>query len=104
MAPPIVRRAQADHDLDAAAYWHADNAGADVALRSVAAVEAEAGRLAASPGLGSPRIAEAVGLPGLRSRRVPRFPYLILYRAGAELTVERLLHDKRDIPALLVNG
>jgi plasmid stabilization system protein ParE len=54
------------------------------------------------PGIGSPRAGELCDIPGLRVRRVDRFPcgwyYFIL---ADHLDVVRLLADPQDIAAML---
>ena len=54
------------------------------------------------PGTGSPRYGNLLGIRGLRSWPLDRFPYLIFYIERADhLDVLRLLHQSRDIPAQL---
>ena len=54
------------------------------------------------PGTGSPRHAHLLGIKGLRSRKLGRFPYLILYlERDDHIDVWRILHAQRDIPARL---
>ena len=48
---------------------------------------------------GSPRIADAVALPGLRVWRVPRFPLLVIALEREDrFDLIRVLHAKRDLP------
>lgn len=55
------------------------------------------------PGTGSPRYGNLLGIRGLRSWQLDRFPYLIFYIERADhLDVLRLLHQSRDIPAQLI--
>ena len=52
------------------------------------------------PAAGSSRYAHELNLPGLRSRTVGKFPYLVFYiEHTVELDVWRILHGARDIPA-----
>jgi len=77
-------------------------AGAAVALRFVDEVERALAEIAAHPAAGSPRYAHALDLPGLRFRRLRRFPHLVFYLDGAGgPAVLRVLHGARDIPASL---
>ena len=49
---------------------------------------------------GSPRDAHELGLPGLRSWALKRYPYLVFYVERTDhVDVWRVLHEDRDIPA-----
>jgi toxin ParE1/3/4 len=62
-------------------------------------IEAAAERVGAHPFHGRPRNDI---LPGLRAVLV--HPYVIFYRVGeGEVEVVRVLHERRDLPALLRN-
>ena len=51
------------------------------------------------PGIGSPRWAHELNLPGLRSWRIQGYPWLVFYvEAEANVDVWRVLHAKLDIP------
>ncbi len=48
-------------------------------------------------------VALLLSVPGLRSRPVEGYPYRIFYRdREAEVDVWRVLHERRDIPDLLL--
>ena len=65
-------------------------------------VDAEFQHLRQHPGTGSPRYGFLLGMPGLRSWPVKRFPYVIFFLDQDDhLTVVRVLHQARDIPAHL---
>lgn len=99
-AKPVIPRALARQDVEAAVDHYADVAGSDVALDFVSALETAFRAIAAKPGTGSPRFAHDLELPGLRTRRIARFPYLIFYlERDDHIDVWRVLHDRRDIPA-----
>ena len=66
MGKPVTPRAQARTDVENIVGHYLREAGADVALRFVAALEVAYGAIAARPGAGSPRFAHELGLPGLR--------------------------------------
>ena len=52
------------------------------------------------PATGSPLYGHALGLPGLRSRRLKRYPYLIFQiDRDDHMDVWRVVHAQRDIPA-----
>ena len=71
-----------------------DDLGARFFDAAIAAFEA----VETAPGLGSPRVGEAIGLPGLRRIGVDGFPcgWLYLERA-ADIDVIRLLADRQDL-------
>ena len=101
-ARPVQFRHLASADLDAAIDYYLSEAGQDVALRFVDAVERTARRAGKNPQLGTLRFAYELGLPGLRALPVGRYPYLMFY-VGREdvIDVWRLLHTSRDIPTTL---
>lgn len=105
MGKPAQLRAVAADDVDRAVDHYLDEAGPDVAARFVDALERALGRLARQPQLGSLRFAYDLGIPGLRTWPVPRFPSLIFYvEQDDRLDVWRVLHDRRDIPATLATS
>jgi toxin ParE1/3/4 len=58
--------------------------------------------LSRHPGAGASRYAYELDIPGLRSWPLRRFPYLIFYMEQADhIDVWRVLHGRRDIPALM---
>ena len=101
-AKPVVPREQARRDVEAAIDHYADEAGADVAFGFIDALENADRLIAARPATGSPRYGHELGLPGLRHRRLKRYPYLIFHvdRDG-HVDIWRVLHAQRDIPARL---
>ncbi len=65
-------------------------------------LEAFAG-IARNPAAGFPRYSHELGVPGLRTRPVRRFPFLVFYKEGVDhVGVWRVLHAQRDVPAQLV--
>ena len=99
---PIILRDAAIQDVDAAIQYYAREAGEAVTLRFVDALRAAYARIAARPGVGSPRYDLTLGLPGLRSLLLKRFPYQIFYLdRGDHIDLWRVLHAHRDIPAWL---
>lgn len=96
----IRPRAQAIRDAEEAVDHYIVDAGADVALRFVDALEAAYRAISARPATGSPRYAHELDLPGLRTRKLARFPYLVFYMdRGDHVDVWRVLHARRNIPA-----
>ncbi|HMO49389.1 MAG TPA: type II toxin-antitoxin system RelE/ParE family toxin [Rubrivivax sp.] len=99
---PLVVRPQAQADIDDAIGHYLLEAGEDVAARLADAVVAAFERLARNPGLGSPREGLLPAAPGLRSRSLRPWPYLIFcVQGGQMLDVVRMLHGARDIPVTL---
>lgn len=100
---PLHIRPLAAADIDAAVdYLLEENVQA--AQRFLDATESAFALLAQRPGLGSQRFAQL--LPGVQIRSWPLsgHPYLVFYletKRGTE--VIRLLHTRRDIPAILAD-
>lgn len=89
--------------LVAAVDFYLDNAP-QVAGRFVEATERCLQTSAKSPGAGSARVGDLLDIPGLRCRAVTGFPYLVFYRfTSDEVIVGRLLHEARDLEALLAD-
>ena len=56
------------------------------------------------PGMGSPRLGELLGIPGLRAWRVGTFPLLwCCFERGDHLGVVRLLGERQDLAAKVLN-
>jgi len=99
---PIIPREQARRDIDVALDHYVEEAGERVALGFVDEIEAAFAAISRNPGLGSPRFAYELELPGLRTRRLRRYPYLVFYvETDQVIDVWRVLHARRDIPAWL---
>ena len=59
-------------------------------------------RRCADPGIGSPTLGKLLGIPGLRTWRVAKFPLLWCYfERGDHLDMVRLLGERQDIAAIL---
>lgn len=101
MAARSVRlRQRAAIDIDRAADYYRNEAGAEVALRFVDAVERAVGQIDRSPHSGSLRFSYELEIPDLRVRPVTRFPYLVFYVVGDKVVdVWRILHSRRDMPS-----
>lgn len=97
---PVVPRTAARADVEKAIEDYLAEAGPEVALGFVDALERTYAAIAEVPGIGSPRRAHELNLPGLRSWRIQGYPWLIFHvEAEASIDVWRVLHAKRDIPA-----
>ena len=104
-AKPVVLRDRADRDIEAVVDYYAQESGADVATGFVEELQNGLHTIAEHPGTGSPRYAQELDLPGLRSRKVARYPQLIFYmEQNDHIDVWRVLHAQRDIPAWLQEG
>ena len=97
---PVVLRQQARRDVEEAVRYYRREAGAVVAARFVLSFESTNRSIASHPAAGSPRYAHELNLPGLRTRLLRRFPYLLFYvERDDHIDLWRVLHAKRDIPA-----
>jgi toxin ParE1/3/4 len=76
----IVPRELARSDVEAAVDYYAREAGSEVALGFIDALEDAYDLIASHPEAGSLRYAYELGLPDLRSVSLKRYPYLIFYR------------------------
>lgn len=96
---PVVPRERAVQDAEAAVDYYAAEAGEAVALRFVEALEGAYRNIGSQPAAGSPRYSHELDLPGLRSRLMRRFPYLVFYIEREDcVDIWRVLHAHRDIP------
>ncbi|WP_083338430.1 type II toxin-antitoxin system RelE/ParE family toxin [Ensifer sp. LCM 4579] len=95
----IVPRELARSDVEASVDYYAHEAGSDVALGFIDALQAAYDLIASHPEAGSLRYAYELGLPDLRSVPLKRYPYLIFFHNRPNhVDVWRVLHAKRDIP------
>ena len=77
-------------------------ATAAVALAFIDALEETFQQMAEHPAVGSPRYADELTLPGLRSRVVKGFLYLVInVERESDIDTWRVLNAARDIPAWL---
>ena len=99
---PVILRKLAEADVDAALAYYLSETGADTALAFVEQLEQANHRISNDPAIYSPRWGTELNLPGLRSLRLSKFPYVIFYIEQADhIDVWRVLHAQRDIPAYL---
>ncbi|YCI06241.1 type II toxin-antitoxin system RelE/ParE family toxin (plasmid) [Ensifer sp. D2-11] len=95
----IIPRELARDDIEAAIDYYAREAGTEVALGFIDALQAAYELIASHPESGSLRYAYELGLPDLRGVSLKRYPHLVFYRVEAGyVDVWRVLHAKRDIP------
>lgn len=99
---PVILRKLAEIDVDTALTYYMAEAGADIALAFIGALEEANHRISKDPAIYSPRWGTELNLPGLRSLRVSKFPYVVFYMEQPDhIDVWRVLHAQRDIPAFL---
>jgi toxin ParE1/3/4 len=103
MSLEIVESDGAVADLDEIADYIVSNGNPAGAERVLRAVRSAYSRLAANPGIGSPRDYGLAEFRGLRMLPVPRYPvYLIFYHAtDTDLIIRRVIHGARDIERVL---
>ncbi|WP_082099326.1 type II toxin-antitoxin system RelE/ParE family toxin [Demequina maris] len=95
---------RADEDIATAIAHYVTVAGVEVALGFIDALESSIAVLADNPSIGSTRFAIVTAIPDLRGLTLPRFPYVILYTADADvLRIHRVLHTARDLPEELAD-
>ncbi len=92
-------------DRQAEVRYYRRQAGSTVAVRFVIASDATLDQLEFDPGIGSPALGTAIGIPGLRSWRVTGFPLLWFYfERDNHLDVARLLGERQDISTILTEA
>ena len=98
---PVVRRAKVDDDIRQAISYYREHAP-EVTGKFIDAIEEVFRHIDRHPGMGSPRYAHELDLPGLQFWVCHRFPYLVFYVERPEVVeVWRVLHGSRDIPQSL---
>jgi len=99
-AKAVVPRALALRDIEEGVDHYLREAGERVASRFIDDVESVFGVIARNPAAGSPRYAFELDIPGLRTWRLKRYPYLVFYvDLEGRIDVWRVIHAGRDIPA-----
>ncbi len=95
-------RAAAERDVEDAVVYYRDEAGPQIALDFLDALEVAIAHLCDYPLSGSLRFAFELEIPDLRSWTLQRFPYLVFYVPDDDrIDIWRVLHARRDIPAFL---
>jgi toxin ParE1/3/4 len=99
-----VLRPQALRDQQGEVRYYRKEGGARVATSVVKASNAALDQIELDPGIGSPTLGKRLGIPGLRTWRVAKFPLLWCYfERGDHLDVVRLLGERQDVAAILGN-
>lgn len=104
-AKRLAFRGKALADVEAAARWYAEEAGAPTAERFLSELGKAYAHIAARAASGSPRWGHALNLPGLRAWKLGRFSHLVFYvEHDSHIEVWRVLHGARDIPAAFADA
>ncbi|MNO83432.1 Plasmid stabilization system protein [compost metagenome] len=99
-AKPVIPRALANQDIEEALAYYLSEAGEQVALGFVDALERAYSHIARHPAAGTTRYAHELDLPGLRCWGLKRYPQVVFYiERDDHVDVWRVLHGQRDIPA-----
>ena len=102
---PIDVREVAKADVEAVVDYYAVEAGDGVALRFIDELLSAYALLSTTPGAGSTRLGERLGLGGARSWSLKTFPYAIIYfDRPDQVDVWRVLHAQRDLETVLSEG
>ena len=96
---PVRPREAARRDVETAVDYYAREVGADAAIGFIDAQQVAYRFIGDHPATGSPRYANELGFPGLHSRMLKRYPYLVFYvERDAHIDIRRVLHAHRGIP------
>ena len=99
---PAFLRPQALRDQQGEVRCYRTEGGTRVTVKLANATNAALDQIELDPGIGSPTLGKLLGIPGLRTRRVAKFPPLWCYfEHGDHLDVVRLLGERQDIAAIL---
>ncbi len=99
---PALLRPQAEQDLVDATRYYVEAGGTALGEKAFDTAMGALSLLQREPAIGSPRLGQLCGIPGLRAWRVTGFPLQWFYfEAEGHLDVVRLLGDRRDIATLL---
>ncbi len=99
---PAVLRPQALRDQQREVRYYRQEGGTRLAVRLARATNEALDRVELEPRMGSPTLGKLLGIPGLRTWRVGKFPLLWCYFERSDhLDVVRLLGERQDIVAIL---
>jgi toxin ParE1/3/4 len=97
---PVIPRALANQDVDAAIDYYLTEAGEQAALGFIDALESAYAHISRHPAIGSTRYARELELPGLRVWPLKRYPHIVFFVDRIDhVDVLRVLHGQIDIPA-----
>jgi toxin ParE1/3/4 len=98
-AKPVVVRAQASQDIEAAVDHYLNENAANAAMGFIDALEQAYRHIGLHAATGSPRYAHTLGIISLRTWPLTRYPFLVFYVEAADhIDVWRVLHTSRDLP------
>ena len=99
---PAVLRPQALRDQQGEVRYYRKEGGTRLALKVAKATNEALDQVELEPGMGSPRLGKVLGIPGLRTWRVGKYPLLWCYFEREDhLDVVRLLGERQDLIAIL---
>ena len=99
---PVVLRPQVLRAQQGEVRYYRKEGGTRLALKVAKATNEALDQVELEPGMGSPRLGKVLGIPGLRTWRVGKYPLLWCYfERGDHLDVVRLLGERQDIIAIL---
>jgi toxin ParE1/3/4 len=99
---PAVLRPQASRDQESETRYYRNEAGTRVAVRLVKATNAALDQIELDPGIGSPVVGKRLGILGLRTWQIAKFPLMWFYfERGDPLDVVRLSGERQDIASIL---
>jgi toxin ParE1/3/4 len=99
---PAVLRPQSLRDQQGEVRYYRKEGGTRVAAKVAKATDDALDQIELEPGMGSPTLGKRLGIPGLRTWRVVKFPLLWCYFEREDnLDVVRLLGERQDIAAIL---
>ena len=99
---PAELRPQALRDQQGEVRYYRTAGGSRVAVKVAKATNAALDQIELDPGVGSPMLGKLLGIRGLQTWRVAKFPLLWCYfDRGDHLDVVRLLGERQDIAAIL---
>ncbi len=102
---PAILRPQALRDQQIEVRYYREEAGTKVAVRLVKATNKALDQIELEPGVGSPVFGKTLGIRGLRTWRVSKFPLLWFYfERDDHLDVVRLLGERQDVAAILAEA
>lgn len=99
---PAVLRPHALRDQQGEVRYYRQEGGTRLAVKVAKATNEALDLIELQPGMGSPTLGKLLGIPGLRTWRVGKYPLLWCYfERGDQLDVVRLLGERQDIIAIL---
>ena len=98
----VIPRERAAQDVDEAIDYYLSENAPEAALGFIDALEQAYSHIGRHPETGSSRHAGELNLPGMRSRRLKKYPHLVFCVERTDhIDVWRVLHGMRDIPSWL---